>query len=90
MSPPPTTRSDPEAGFTLIEALVALALGVAVVVVVLSTLHIATTVRRGRWLRQNRPSRLPAPEPFLRAMRSMGFWCERLRGRFCLTAKRKA
>ena len=33
---------DPEDGFTLIEALVALALGVAVVVVVLSTLHIAS------------------------------------------------
>lgn len=33
---------DPEAGFTLIEALVALALGLAVVVVVLSTLHIAS------------------------------------------------
>lgn len=32
-----------EAGFTLIEALVALALGVAVVAVVLSTLHIAST-----------------------------------------------
>ena len=35
-------RPDPEAGFTLIEALVALALGMAVVVVVLSTLHIAS------------------------------------------------
>ncbi len=37
-----STRPDPEAGFTLIEALVALSLGVAVVVVVLSTLHIAS------------------------------------------------
>ena len=35
------TNSDPEAGFTLIEALVALALGVFVVMVVLSTVRIA-------------------------------------------------
>ena len=35
-------HADPEAGSTLIEALVALSLGVAVVVVVLSTLHIAS------------------------------------------------
>lgn len=42
--PPNTTPTptDPEAGFTLIEALVALALGMAVVVVVLSTLRIAS------------------------------------------------
>jgi len=42
MRAPNIPTHDPEAGFTLIEALVALALGVAVVVVVLSTLHIAS------------------------------------------------
>jgi type II secretory pathway pseudopilin PulG len=36
------SHPEPEAGFTLIEALVALSLGVVVVVMVLSTLHIAS------------------------------------------------